>query len=343
MMHERDLLTIETNIPGVRAFREPPSDFMAEKASEMELSRYGFPPKPDPRAHPKRYTSWKKLVGGAYTRIVPELRMTNIRHGTVTRISKIGVGPGGVVVGTSPNWSGFVIIDDNNPFVSPRTQIGAQWVVPMLAHQEASPYGEFHSVHWVGIDGDTDNSNPAKDVLQAGTHSIMNWPDPNSLPAWDFHAWLEWFPNPEIRIDNLPARPGDHMDVSVMVDANGNGNIIVANMTTNQTSPPLQIAPPPGVALLGNCVEWIVERPTVNGQYSKLANYITLFMEGCICNAGTGRYYPGMAATGTIWDVKMTDNGPIHGGVVLSQAYVMGEDPMLPDDILFHSAEGRIT
>lgn len=42
---------------------------------------------------------------------------------------------------------------------------------------------------------------------------------------------------------------------------------------TQGTYTSFDVTPPEGVNLVGNCAEWIVERPFVNGQITELANY----------------------------------------------------------------------
>ena len=37
----------------------------------------------------------------------------------------------------------------------------------------------------------------------------------------------------------------------------------------------------PGVSLVGNCADWIVESPLVNGRQSMLADYGEVFFSGC--------------------------------------------------------------
>jgi hypothetical protein len=64
------------------------------------------------------------------------------------------------------------------------------------------------------------------------------------------------------------------MSVSVFIAADGSKQLSIENLTTRK-SVALAIKPPPGTELVGNSIEWIVERPTINNAaFSKLTNYL---------------------------------------------------------------------
>jgi len=123
---------------------------------------------------------------------------------------------------------------------------------------------KYSSANWVGIDGAFSN-----DVLQAGTET-----DLDCAAVANCYAWIEWYPNSEIRVTNLVISPGDLMSVSVFIAADASKHLSIENLTTRK-SVALAMTPPRGTELVGNSIEWIVERPTINNAaLSKLTNYL---------------------------------------------------------------------
>jgi hypothetical protein len=70
-------------VQGMTTYPQPPADFDPVTASDSELKRYGFPPRPDAHKAPEAYRHWRALVSvprGAN----PTFQQTNIYNG-VTR------------------------------------------------------------------------------------------------------------------------------------------------------------------------------------------------------------------------------------------------------------------
>ena len=55
----------QTNTPGVVSCPQPPTGFDPLTASDKELKRYGFPPRPDPEKAPEAYSPLAKASVGA--------------------------------------------------------------------------------------------------------------------------------------------------------------------------------------------------------------------------------------------------------------------------------------
>jgi hypothetical protein len=76
--------TGQTNAPTVAAGQVtsplPPTGFDPITASNDELQRYGFPPRPDAKKAPEAYSQWRKLVLVPRTGN-PELQPTRIYDG----------------------------------------------------------------------------------------------------------------------------------------------------------------------------------------------------------------------------------------------------------------------
>jgi hypothetical protein len=253
----------ESGIAGVSVFGRPPPVFNPLTASNVELDEYGFPPRPDRNLGEEARKRWEQRVM-SQTRIVPELAQTNVFHGPVKGIKPVKTGSG-TIDATSSNWSGYAITDPTNPFVKPGSQVEAQFVVPKPASGCTDGSTEtYSSANWVGIDGALSN-----DVFQAGTETDL---DCRSGPS--YYAWIEWFPKSEIKVRNLAVAPGDLISLSAFIASDGSKHLSIENLTTRK-SVALAMKPPPGTELVGNSVEWIVERPTLNNvALSKLTNYL---------------------------------------------------------------------
>jgi hypothetical protein len=249
------------------------------------------------------------------TRIVPQLQQTNTFHAPARSLKQIKTA-GGTVEANSENWSGYAIVDPNNPFAKPGSQIEAQYVVPKPASGCESGTEKYSSANWVGIDGAFSN-----DVLQAGTET-----DLDCAAGASYYAWIEWFPNSEIRVTNLVVSPGDLISDSVFIAADASKHLSIENLTTRK-SVALAMTPPHGTELVGNSIEWIVERPTINNAaLSKLTNYLlnpeTDIGGVTLPRAGTPvPYLPNAApASSTIYRLWMSDGTNQLSGVQLFTA-----------------------
>jgi hypothetical protein len=303
---------VETHIPGVSAFTRPPANFNPLTATGAELDQYGFPPRPTREVGAQALALWERRVM-SQTRIVPQLEQTNKFHAPSRSIKQLKTS-GGTVEGTSENWSGYVIVDKTNPFAKPGTQVEARYVVPKPASGCRSGSEKYSSANWVGIDGAFSN-----DVFQAGTET-----DLDCAAGAAYYAWIEWFPNSEIRVTNLVVSPGDLMSISAFLASDGGPHLSIENLTT-QKSVSLAMTPPSGTQLVGNSIEWILERPTINNAaLSELTNY--LLNPWTDISAATFPRLPGppvvylpnsAPATATIYRLWMSDGKNQLSGVQL--------------------------
>lgn len=296
--------TIQTDISGVEAYLQPPENFDPERASNADLHEHGFPSRPDREKDRASYMLWKRLTSAKRTRIVPKLSQTCIRHGPASILSERQVTPG-TIAAQSNNWSGFAIVAPPNTFNTGASHLSAVFTCPQ-ATGVAMGAGEYHSSQWIGLDGYGSN-----DVLQCGTCADLVNPGGVSVN----YAWFEWFPNYEIKIDNLPVSFFDRINAAVyIIDPSGHGpvqyHISLENERTLK-SVDLRLYPPNGTSLIGDTAEWIIERPGVNGQLSLLSRYIDgdAPWQPCIAIApGHGGCYPGYTPVGTIYDITMIEN-----------------------------------
>jgi hypothetical protein len=271
---------------GVRLFKPPPEGFDPIEATDRQLLVHGYPARPDEKLHPELHEHWKQMVSRELTVVEPQFAVrTDKRHGMRQSVAN----------DTSTNWSGsvaFAAKGDSATFV-----IG-QWTVPDVV---APGSGSFFCATWVGIDGDGSN-----DVLQAGTEQEIvsfGW-----ITARATYAWWEWFPEYEVQITNFPVSPGDVMYCAICVHSDTEAGFYLTNLTTGAATSFTKTAPQ-GTTLTGNCAEWIVETPTVNGQLGHLARYGDVYFDNCI--AGTGNHALLYGGDGDLITMVDGNNHPI--------------------------------
>jgi hypothetical protein len=120
-------------------------------------------------------------------------------------------------------------------------------------------------------------------------------------------AWWEWFPNNSVTITNLPVTSGDYMTCLICSTGATTATIYLTNLSTN-THASFQITIPSGAKFQGNCAEWIVEAPTVNGGQSALCDYGATFFDEAYAyttknvqeNAGVGNTINMVNSTNTV-------------------------------------------
>jgi hypothetical protein len=300
---------VSTSIPGVQAFLPLPKDFNPETASNDELLRYGLPPRPNRQESPVAFKAWQSRVEGAKHRIVPELQQTNVRHPPINIDKQVRTRVDGGVT-TSNNWSGYAITGPNGQFSKWGSEITGSYMEPAPGC-DASAAGDKHASIWVGIDG-----YGSPDVLQTGTEVDVICPAPFASPTNVVHyAWYEWYPAYSIAIQNMTVRPGDKIDVAVFTSDGTHRFVSIENASTFQTFT-LDMSPPAGTTLLGNSVEWVVERPEINGVLTNLAHYGSLAMQSIYVwyqspGGAPQANYPGDAPSGTIYTINMVSGSNI--------------------------------
>jgi len=287
--------------PGMQVHSQPPAGFDPLTASDLELQRFGFPPRPDARATPQQYAIWKKMVTAPQTRIVPSVEQTTIHNQPIQFAGRSAAGnpTNGTTQVASLNWSGFAVVDANKPFASGTTVFG-EYIVPIAQQAFGTCNGGWdYSAEWVGLDGVMSN-----DVLQAGIEDDAFCS--GSSKKTFYKSWFEWFPNPSFRIKNLVIKPGNVVGVAVWNTSPTQANALIIDYTT-QKAVSVAFNAPNGTVLTGDSVEWIVERPEVNGTLATLTNYVADPFNFCEAAVGAAAYGPGASPTGATYSVNMLD------------------------------------
>jgi hypothetical protein len=301
----------------------PPAGFNPLVASDQQLDQYGFPPRPDPKVAPSDYAVWQSVVTAPVRRVIPHQQMTTLRNGPAVILSTSrGLHPPlttKAVGTTTPNWSGYGIIDSANPFKASKSTIYGIFMVPAVQQGAGKCTGGWdYSAAWVGFDGLN-----SSDLLQAGVEADAYCA--SGTARQQYYAWYEWYPNNEVRVSAPAIAPGDQIYVYVWNTGLTTGHYYIQNMT-QRTSSSLQFTAPSGTQLQGNSMEWIAERTQVGGSYATLTNYTSMpwYDARAVIPSGstTLTYDPAYAPTGSIYSITMLDNAgaPISYGETTANA-----------------------
>jgi hypothetical protein len=284
---------------------EPPPDFDPLAADDRDLQRFGFPPRPvDPR-YRARYEHILRRLGSRLHYVTPTFRLNKeVFHGPARRVTT-------EATETSSNWSGGVV---SAPPQQPFSWVQADWTIPNFVAPDM--FQLYKASIWVGIDGEQGST----DVCQAG---ITGWAiDILGATFGGVYAWWEWYPEAEVAFTNFPVSVGDM--ITVVVCAGSTSAYVYLADQTNGAVTSVNFSAPEGTTLTGNCAEWIVEAPQVNGQQVSLANYNEVLFTSCDAVAFTSSDAIDIVGGGTGNNIDMFDsnNNEISEGILVSPTVV---------------------
>jgi hypothetical protein len=174
---------VETNIHGVYAYTQPPPGFDPSTASAEDLELYGYPPRPAANASAEDLARWQEVVNPALTRVVPQLKATNIHHRPISGLvirNSTSVG--------SYNWSGYALLQGSARFKS----VTGSWIIPTAQQAFGTCSGTDYAGEWVGIDGFSNVR-----VFQAGSEADAACS--GGTTTADYYPWVEWLPDMNMR------------------------------------------------------------------------------------------------------------------------------------------------
>ena len=252
---------LPTNLPGIRTIAAPPEGFDALTATDADLAYYGFPPRPNDNSGD--YASWAKAITASQELVVPILQQTNIYHGPARKAPSLNA----TVLG-SYNWSGYVHTNSAKSYgKSSYDFVYSDVTVPTAKQADGKCTGSWdYGSSWVGIDG-FDND----DVLQDGIEfDALCY---KGVKSAFYSAWFEWAPFAEVRIKNMPIKPGEEYFMEIWSSSSTVGHAFLVNITKKKAVLVVFDAPK-GTKLTGNSAEWITERPELeDGELATLTNY----------------------------------------------------------------------
>jgi len=296
---------------GVSVVLAPPAGFDPLTASPVAREQYAVPPEPDAVAAPAAHAMWVKAMSGFTNREAPTLTQTTIFNGpnqkvggSAPYVDSTGAVSNNVVTGTSSNWSGTSVVNSSDPFKV--EAIVGEFTVPIARQAFGSCTGGWdYSSAWPGIDG-----NGSGDVLQAGIEADAYCS--GSTTSSYYSAWTEWYPNGEVRVSSPAVSPGDLLFVEVWNTSSTKGDAYFYNLSTEKTAT-YALTAPSKTTLMGDSVEWIVERPGVNGGLATLTNYVDVawpygFAWNWTAKSQTYYYQGRNPAAGTLEVLTMLNN-----------------------------------
>ncbi len=220
----------------------PPKGFNPVKASDEELRRYCFPPRPDSKT--EEYVEWTKRMENYSGTPEPEITLAEgVRFADV-----------------SGSWAGYVGngTDSSTRFYNQVQMDYTQPTVSAVGSGTKNLNG-----YWVGIGG----YNSGK-LVQAGT----------STEGLNTHkAWYELLPHAPVYLNSLTINAGDSIHVYISFQrANGIFEYYIANDSTGNSASGYVDAPT-STYYDGTSAEWIVE----NASGCQLGNFGSIALENC--------------------------------------------------------------
>ena len=160
-------------------------------------------------------------------------------------------------------WSGYIITSGTQSSSQLVSGISASWIVPEV---KVTENGTFSAV-WIGIGGYGEET-----LIQTGTEQqCLNG-------QITYFAWYELLPDYLVRITDMRIRPGDTITASLsLVDENTRTwSIKISDVTRGGRFEKAVVYDSSRLS-----AEWIVERPTVNGAISTLADFGNVTFSEC--------------------------------------------------------------
>jgi hypothetical protein len=221
---------------------DPPSGFNPVVATDRELTRYGFPPRPHRESNSELYQKWRKTFGGSLQLFAPQFTQPSSPWPRSQRLS--------IVEGNnSGNWSGVLCVPPAGD--SFNLMITGVFGVPHLTSVGSIGI-------WIGIGG---NSSTVS-LLQAGVTGQVD-----SSGEESFGAFYEWQspnnPVGPVPLGDFPISAGDSIEVQIWVTSTATATLVMQNLTSNAPAIIKPISAATGVSVSGVSAEWIVERPLI--------------------------------------------------------------------------------
>lgn len=258
----------------------PPDGFEPLKASEEQLEKYGFPPKPSDDS--ADYAEWYEMMKNYKGTVTPEISVVekdateSLEKFQQIRDSSNSSRTSGDFYAatnrTSLNWSGYVS-DLGDSSTKYYIQAKMQFTQPTISSIESGKTNL--NSYWIGFGG----FNGSQKLVQAGT---------STLGLNNHRAWFEYLSSCGGQtvsmqfIDSLNIRAGDTIYVYISFQkANNLFNYYISNNTTGYTTSDIIENLNSSTQFDGTCVEWIVERCSSGNTPLSLGNYGTVTLYNC--------------------------------------------------------------
>jgi hypothetical protein len=166
------------------------------------------------------------------------------------------------------NWAGYMVSSDLQTPQPNVTGVSGSWIVPSVMGSANSSY----SAVWIGIGGQFDRT-----LIQCGTE--QDFVGGQII----YSAWYELLPGRSFPVRSMDVSPGDQIQASIQaLDATlGQWSINIKDVTTGASFQRTF-----SYASSQLSAEWIIERPTVNGVLSSLADFGKVTITDCHASFG---------------------------------------------------------
>jgi hypothetical protein len=117
----------------------PPKDFNPLLASNKDLLKHGFPPRPNKDTHPLYFAKWERILSKPIHFVTPTLIRMNQARSSPSRA--------GHANSSNHNWSGAVL--ENPPAGEKFDSVSASWTVPTAYPLESAWNGKtYNDGYW---------------------------------------------------------------------------------------------------------------------------------------------------------------------------------------------------
>ena len=288
--------TSRTSPGGTRAHPLPPDGFDPRAASQLELRRYGLPPRPDPGVRPELAAVWDEVFSRKLSYITPVFQPVEELVPGIRRADR----PRPDANGTNGTWSGTVA---HAPAGEAFEWVFGTWNVPEVEPGGDGP-GSWWAATWIGIDGVTD-------VTQIGTMQVSSRAS-KGRPTMSCFAWHEWWsafaPSPWVAISNFPLSFGDTISGLICLLSPTEASFSMINMTSgvHVGFGQIPLTAPPDTTSLENQAEWILERPELSTGQALLPDFSEIYFNSAYAGRGLDFLAEGGAADTVL---NMVENG----------------------------------
>lgn len=247
-----------------------PRGFNPATASDADLARYGYPPRPKTTLASGAGAAWLEAVRTTSITFTRSVAHPDLFMGPAQRTARVGatIANGSA---TSNTWSGFANFGDAANAGSPFSDVVGEWFVPGVV---PDIFKASYSALWAGLDGWTD-----KDVVQAGTFQNVSSCFTGCWQLTSYKAWYEFFPDTSQEMFSV--NPGDRIYTESWITFNAAGipvgNFYVKDITAQVGGQDAETMPtydPTYPQFDGSSAEWIMERPTVTYWFFGWHSYV---------------------------------------------------------------------
>ena len=242
-----------------------PTGFRPATATDAELVKFGFPPRPTPTGDGRLRRIWNGTFGR-------DISFTLAQFSTVPQFASQPRQISIIDNNNSTNWSGVVVHSEAGDSIN--LGITGTWNVPAITSAGSSAAQSMGI--WIGIDGYDPNT---AGLLQAG---IVGKFDDVGQPI--YFAWSEWLSTadpvqPAQAFSNFSCEIGDIIEAQIWVTSPTTATVVMMNLSRFGALGAAVIRPlvaPPEVRVVGSSAEWIVERPQAGQTLTTLPDYTSV-------------------------------------------------------------------